>query len=147
MGTISVCLNLKENLKKKFSISLLYYPKMSKQIKLKLYWLKIFSICHHCRRHPWCTLSCKYIRKFLKNLNGPNRILRDLGETDSWENLKLKTSCHCPFKFRFFNPPILFLVRLLYIHLYVFQFYPIAKFMLVDCVAWFWVSDISLWSH
>ncbi len=31
--------------------------------------------------------------------NGPNGILKGLGETDSWKNHKLKISWHCPFKY------------------------------------------------
>ncbi len=37
-------------------------------------------------------------RIFEKNRNGPNGILRALGETDSWKNQKQKISWHCPFK-------------------------------------------------
>ncbi len=33
--------------------------------------------------HWWCTLSCEYLCVFEKIRNGPNGILRDLGETDS----------------------------------------------------------------
>ncbi len=34
---------------------------------------------------------------FGKIQNGPNKILRGLGETDSWKNLKSKILWHCPF--------------------------------------------------
>jgi hypothetical protein len=27
---------------------------------------RLFSICHWCHRHLWCTWSCEYLRKFLK---------------------------------------------------------------------------------
>ncbi len=33
---------------------------------LKLFWLKIFFICHRCQRHQWSTLSCEYLRDFWK---------------------------------------------------------------------------------
>ncbi len=51
MGTMSDCLHSKANLKK-----LIYMLTQTKY--LKLLWLKIFSICHQCQRHLWCTLSC-----------------------------------------------------------------------------------------
>ncbi len=35
---------------------------------------------------------------FEKIRNGPNGILRGLGETESWKNQKSKISWHCPFK-------------------------------------------------
>ncbi len=50
--------------------------------------MKIFSIGHRCQLHRWCTLRCG---------NGPNGILRGLGETDSWKKQKSKISWHCPF--------------------------------------------------
>ncbi len=39
-----------------------------------------------------------YPRIFEKILNGPNGVLRGLGETDLWKNQKSKISWHCPFK-------------------------------------------------
>ncbi len=46
----------------------------------------MFSICHQCQWHGWCTLSSKYFRRIFENiLNGPNSILRGLGETDTWK--------------------------------------------------------------
>ncbi len=33
---------------------------------LKFFSLKIFSICHRCQRHRWCTLSREYLREFSK---------------------------------------------------------------------------------
>ncbi len=56
---------------------------------------------YQCQQHQWCTLSCEYFHKFEKIENGPNGILRGLRETDSWKNLKLKISWHCPFKLPF----------------------------------------------
>ncbi len=34
--------------------------------EIKHFWRKIFSICHRCQRHRWCTLSCEYLREFSK---------------------------------------------------------------------------------
>jgi hypothetical protein len=49
--------------------------------------------------HLWCTLNCEYFCEFSKKtLNGPNGILRSLGETDSWKKQKSKISWHSPFK-------------------------------------------------
>ncbi len=57
----------------------------------------------------WCTLNCKYLREiFEKNWNCPIGILRGLGETNSWKNLKLKIPWH-------------FLLRLMYSK---FKFFP-----------------------
>ncbi len=43
------------------------------------------------------TLSCEYLRKFLKKIwNGHNWILRGMGETDWWKKLKSKISWLCP---------------------------------------------------
>ncbi len=39
-----------------------------------------------------------FLQIFKKISNGPNGILRGLGETDSWKNWKSKISWHCPFK-------------------------------------------------
>jgi hypothetical protein len=93
MGTISDSLHIKKNL----SLCELQYPKESKQSIWNFSDWKIFSICHRCQRQPWCILSCECLRKFSKKIrNGPIGILRGLGETDSWKNLKSKISWHCP---------------------------------------------------
>ncbi len=36
----------------------------------KLFWLKIFSICHKCQRHQWCTLSGEFSKQFKRALMG-----------------------------------------------------------------------------
>ncbi len=57
------------------------------QTKLKLFLLMIFSICYHCQRSRWCTLSCEYLcGKFVAVL---------LGYSGAWgkliyEKLKVK---------------------------------------------------------
>ncbi len=91
IGTISECTHLKVSLKKQIYLYVTLLPK-GVQIKyLKLFWLKNFFICYWCQRHGWCTLSCKYLHKFLQKFwNGPNGILRSLGETDSWKKPEVK---------------------------------------------------------
>ncbi len=44
-------------------------PKMVQTKQLKLFLLKIFSICHRCQQHRWCTLSCEYLDKNLVALS------------------------------------------------------------------------------
>ncbi len=66
-------------LKVNFIYVLIFLPKGVKKY-LKLFWLKIFSICHQCQRHQGSTFE-----------------LRLSGETDSWKNLKSKISWHCSF--------------------------------------------------
>jgi hypothetical protein len=39
-----------------------------KDDKLVLFLLTIFSIWHRGQRHQWCTLSCKYLHKFLNKI-------------------------------------------------------------------------------
>ncbi len=83
---LSNCWQLKMNLKRKkviFMLTLL--PKDVQKKSEKFYWLKMFSICHRCSGHQWQTLSCEYPRIFEKIRNGPNGIIRGLGETDSWK--------------------------------------------------------------
>jgi hypothetical protein len=49
-----------------FSTCLFYYLKVSKRNNENFFWLKIFSICHRCQPHWWCTLSCEYLCNFSK---------------------------------------------------------------------------------
>ncbi len=67
MGTISDCWHLKVNLEEKMYLYVNSTTQRcpNKRIK-KLFWLKIFYICHWCQRHRWCALSCKYFLKFSK---------------------------------------------------------------------------------
>ncbi len=59
------------------------------------------QICHRCRWHQWCTLTCEYLCKFLqKTVNDPNVIFLGLGEDDSWKKPEAKISWHCPFKIK-----------------------------------------------
>jgi hypothetical protein len=49
------------------------------------------AICHRCRWYQWFTLTCDYIREFLKKIwNGPNGILWGRGETDTWKKPEAK---------------------------------------------------------
>ncbi len=73
------------NLKKNAYILLILLPKGVQTKYLKLFWLKIFLI----GGAPW---AADISENFIKNLNGPFGILRGLGETDSWINLKSKIS-------------------------------------------------------
>ncbi len=62
------------------------------------------QICHRCQPYwrqscRWCTLSCEYFLKFLKNLKQPNGILRGLGDTDWWKNWNRKYCGTVPLKF------------------------------------------------
>jgi hypothetical protein len=54
---------------------------------LRLFQLKIFSICHRCQRHRWCTLSWDYLCEFSNKLEWP---YWGLGETDSWKKTKVE---------------------------------------------------------
>ncbi len=70
------------------------------QIKLlKIFRLKIFSICHRCQRHRWLTLSCEYLREFSKKFE---TVLMEYsgagGKLIHEKNQKHKISWHCPFK-------------------------------------------------
>jgi hypothetical protein len=58
----------------------------------KIFSLKIFSICHQCQRHQWCTVSCEYLSEFSKKFetalmvySGARRIL--IHEKTKVENL------------------------------------------------------------
>ncbi len=78
--------NLKWTWRKKIIYMLTLLHKGAQKKLRKFFWLKIFSICHWCQRHRWCTLSWEYDRKW------------------AWEKLiheknqKQKISWHCPFK-------------------------------------------------
>jgi hypothetical protein len=68
MGIISDCWQLKLNLKEIFFLyadSTTQRCKGVQKIQWKLFCLKIFSICHRCQRHRWCTLSCEYLFLYL----------------------------------------------------------------------------------
>ncbi len=63
MGTISGCGHLKVTL---FIYMLTLLPKGAQTKLLKFFCFKMFSICHRCRWHRWCTLSREYLREFSK---------------------------------------------------------------------------------
>ncbi len=75
-------------------------PKGAQTKYLKLFWLKIFFHLPLVSMTPLVHLELRiFTQIFEKKLKRPLReILRSLGETDSWKNLKSKISWHCPFK-------------------------------------------------
>ncbi len=101
--TVSGCRNFKVNLKAKiylYMVTLL--PKGAQTKVLKFFCLKIFSICHRCRWHRWCTLSREYLREFSKKFEKAVLVY-----SEAWrkliheKNQKSKISWHCPFKWRY----------------------------------------------
>jgi hypothetical protein len=92
MGTISDCWHIKGQLKEKSYL----YVKSTTQRRpkkiMKLFWLKIFSICQWCRWHRWCThLELRISLQILeKILNGPNGIIKGLREIDSWKKSEVE---------------------------------------------------------
>ncbi len=64
MGTLLGCRHLKVNLKTKIDIYVNSSTQRCPNKIIKIFWLKIFSICHQCQRHRWCTLNCEYLREF-----------------------------------------------------------------------------------
>ncbi len=88
MATISGCRHLKVNLKAKIYIQymLTLLPKGVQTKLLKFFCLKFFSICH---RNLELHISP---RIFEKIRNGPNGIIRGLGETDSRKKTRSKKS-------------------------------------------------------
>ncbi len=79
-------------------------PKGVQTKYLKLFWLKIFSICHLCRWHQWCTLPCKYlefIASFFKKFKSAlMAYLGAWGKMIHVKKQKQKISWHCPFKYK-----------------------------------------------
>jgi hypothetical protein len=51
-------------------------PKGDQTKLLKIFCLKIFSICHRCR-HRWCTLSREYLREFSKKFEMASMVYSD----------------------------------------------------------------------
>jgi hypothetical protein len=57
------------------------------------------QICHRCRWHRWCTLTCEYLRKFSKKFEMILTLLSGAwGKVIHEKNLKQKILWHCPFK-------------------------------------------------
>ncbi len=71
------------NLKKKNYLYVNFTTQRYPNKIFKLSWLKvlIFSICHQCQRHLWCTLSYEYLSEF-KKLKWPNW---DTHYSGAWE--------------------------------------------------------------
>ncbi len=100
METISGCRHLKVNLKAKIYIYMLTLLPIGFETNLlKFFWFKIFSICHRCKWHQWCTLSREYLREFSKKFQ-----MAAIVYSGVWWKLihekyqKLKILWHCPFK-------------------------------------------------
>ncbi len=66
MGTLSGRRHLKVNLKVKIYICVNSYTQRCPNRIIKIFWLKIFFICHRCQWHWWCTLNCEYLPELLK---------------------------------------------------------------------------------
>jgi hypothetical protein len=74
-------------------------PKGAQTKLLTFFCLKIFSICHWCRWHRWCTLSREYLCEFLKKFEMAAMVYSDAwGKLIHEKNQKSKISWHCPFK-------------------------------------------------
>ncbi len=99
--SISDYLHKKVNLKEKMYLNVTLTTLRCPNKIIKLFWLKIFSICHWCQRHWWFTLSCKYLRGFSKKIETAL-----MWYSGAWgrlfyeKNLKLKIFRHCSFKVR-----------------------------------------------
>ncbi len=64
----------------------------------RCYWHR-WQICHRCRWHRWCTLTCEYLREFLKKFEMILMLLSGAwGKVIHEKNLKQKILWHCPFK-------------------------------------------------
>ncbi len=76
---------------------------------LKFFCLKIFSICHRCRWHRWCTLSREYLREFSKKFELAVKVYSDAwGKLIHEKNQKSKISWHCPFNSIFCYADLIF---------------------------------------
>ncbi len=76
-------------------------PKGIQTKLLKFFCLKVFSICHRCRKHRWQTLSCEYLREFSKIFETALIVWSEAwGKLIQEKNQKQKISWHCPFKLR-----------------------------------------------
>ncbi len=97
-GLISGCRYLKVNLKAKMFIFVNSTIQRCPNKIIKIFWLKIFFICHRCQRHRWSTLSCEYLREFSKKFE---TVLLGYsgagGKLIDEKNQKQKISWHCPF--------------------------------------------------
>ncbi len=75
-------------------------PKGVQTKKLKLFDWRFFPFATGLNDTSSASWAAKISAKFLKIRNVPNGLLRALGETDSWKNLKSTISWQCPFKFQ-----------------------------------------------
>ncbi len=89
LGTISDCLHLKVNLKKKNVNSTT--QRCPNKI-FKTFLIEDFFHLPTVSGHRWCTLSCEYLREIGKTFKITLKgILRRLGETASWKNWSRKS--------------------------------------------------------
>ncbi len=83
--------NLKWTWRKKVIYMLTLLPKCFQKKKEKIFWLKIFSICHPCQRHQWCALELWISPQIFEKIwNSPNGIIRGLGGTDPCRKPEVK---------------------------------------------------------
>ncbi len=89
------------NLKEKIYLYVNSTAQRCSKLIIKTFLIEDFFICHLCQRHRWCTLSCKYLSKFLKKFKTAIMVNSGaLGKLIHKKTLKSKISWHCPF-----NPP------------------------------------------
>ncbi len=89
---------LKWSWRQKFIYMVTLLPKGAQTKLLKFFSLKIFSICHRCRWHRWCTLSRVYLCEFSKKFEKAVLVYSDAcGKLIHEKNHKSKISWHCPF--------------------------------------------------
>ncbi len=89
---------LKVNLKAKIYIYVNSTIQRCSNKIIKIFWLKIFFICHRCQRHRLSTLSCEYLRDFWKIFE---MVLMGYsgagGKLIHKKTKSKKISWHCPF--------------------------------------------------
>jgi hypothetical protein len=79
-------------------------PKGVQKEIMKIFLIEDFFHLPLCQRHRWCTLSCKYLRKFSKKFQTALMVQSGAwGKLIHVENLKSKISWHCPFKRRMYR--------------------------------------------
>ncbi len=85
MGQNQAAETLKWTWRQKFIYMLTLLPKGDQTKLLTFFCLKIFSICHRCPWHRWCTLSREYLREFSKKFEMAVKVY-----SDAWENWFMK---------------------------------------------------------
>ncbi len=99
MATISGCRHLKVNLKAKIYIYVNSTTQRCPNKIIKIFLLEGFFHLPPVSLTPVANLGLRISLRVLEKIrNGPNGIIRGLGETDSRKKQKQKISWHCPFK-------------------------------------------------